>query len=97
VTAQVSEALNLLSALKTPAEEVMAATGQQQLPPPEELGAKTQGKYTASLYLLDSGDAYAAEFHEIEGRLILRYDAQNHRWECSHEGMNPDDVPSPCR
>ena len=44
---KVSEAVNLLGGLKTPAEEYMSSKGITYVPPIASVGGKTKGKYTS--------------------------------------------------
>jgi Tfp pilus assembly major pilin PilA len=95
--AKVSEGVSLLGDIKAPATEFFANYGR--LPEVEEIGAVTSGKYSQNLQLLHTQNGYSIEFEDpaISGKLILFYDAQNHTWICTHDGINEKYLPSNCR
>ncbi len=94
---KVAEGVGLLAGLKTPAEEFLGATGR--LPTIEEAGARSSGKYTSHIYLLEDGKGYAAEFYasELAGRVLLMYDFDNKFWTCSGDEMESRYLPTACR
>lgn len=95
--AKVSEGIQLLGGLKTPAEEYLASKGQ--LPEVSEITEKNSGKYTKRIWLLESGDGYGAEFNDpdIRGTLKLLYDKETNKWRCTHEGMQERYLPAVCK
>jgi type IV pilus assembly protein PilA len=97
--AKVSEGVQLLGGLKTPAEEYMASKGVAALPSLASLGAKTAGKYVSDITLVGT-DTYAADFADtnIPGLLYLVYDFTAQTWTCTHDGnMDVGQLPSNCK
>jgi len=95
--AKVSEGIQLLGGLKTPAEEYLASKGH--LPEISEITEKTSGKYVKRIWLLESGDGYGAEFHDpdLSGTLKLLYDKEKMVWHCTHKGMQERYLPIVCK
>ena len=95
--AKVSEGMQLLGGMKTPAEEFFAAKGR--LPTPKEISAKTSGKYAINLHLLDNKKGYGVEFNDpaITGTLKIVFDKKTKQWQCGHEEMNERYLPTICR
>jgi TM2 domain-containing membrane protein YozV/type II secretory pathway pseudopilin PulG len=101
---KVSEAIQLLGGLKTPAEEYMASKGE--FPPTiDVLSDKTSGKYTASLESNPEEfyfEATMSKEDSILGGKILRliYHPDSKRWSCSAaypNGIPQKFLPSICR
>lgn len=83
--AKVSEALNLLGGLKTPALEFYASKGL--FPTVEEMEAVTQGKYVESI-IFEPPMTYTATFGVNAGNQLaeeivsLTYDTETQMWQC---------------
>ena len=102
--AKVSEGVQLVGGLKTPAEELIASVGIgttapaiSAFPPPKSMGAKTEGKYVASVAA--SGWTYYATFRDtdLSGSLVLSYDTAGKTWTCGHKSMPLAYLPTNCK
>ena len=102
---KVSEGLNLVGGLKTPAEEFMGSEGfNDHVPVIASLGGKTSGKYT-SLISKHGSDAmcYLAIFKDqslspdANTGLTLCLNTTRGEWDCKHTGMETAYLPSNCR
>ena len=88
---KVSEAVNLLGGLKTPAEEYMATKGTTQVPMISSIGGKTRGKYTSivsNLGATDGNGYYAIMIDQNisstadKNAVSLTYETQGKIWTC---------------
>jgi len=95
--AKIAEGVGLLAGLKTPAEEFLAAKGR--LPTVEEVGGRSNGKYTRRIYLLEDGNGYAAEFRDskLGGRVLLQLNIDTMKWSCSGDRIDSKFLPARCR
>lgn len=94
---KVAEGLGLLTGLKTPAEEWFLK--YKRFPSVASLGGKTGGRYTTNIQLEDKF-SYSARFLDpkITGKLVLSYNPENGRWDCSKSTNIPEkDLPSNCQ
>ncbi|OUD12142.1 pilin [Thioflexithrix psekupsensis] len=96
--AKVSEGVQLLGGLKTPAEEFMASKGTAELPAIGSIGGKTAGKYVNAVTKVDAL-TYGATFADpkVVGQLQLKYDLTKKTWTCTHAGMEVGMLPSNCK
>ena len=104
---KVSEAVNLLGGLKTPAEEYMATKGTTSVPLISSIGGKTKGKYTSVVGIMPiaSANGYSAVMIDLNispngtESVRLSYETQGKIWTC-YLGGNPiagEYVPSSCK
>ncbi len=96
--AMVSEGVQLLGGLKTPAEEYLGSN--PSLPAIATIGGKTGGKYTTNVTLISDSSGYEVEFRSstnIAGKLQLKYDTSAKTWTCTNSGMNIAYLPSNCK
>ncbi len=101
---QVTEAILLLSSLKTPAEEYYH---QNNAFPPsvDSIKGKTSGKYTANIISNPDGFYFEAtiksEFSQIGGKTVrLTYNPNSSTWTCGPgypQGVDNKFLPSNCR
>ena len=88
---KVSEAVNLLGGLKTPAEEYMSSVGVPKVPAIASVGGKTSGKYTSLVERMTwvAGDATANGYYaimrgtDIPGGINLNYNSVTRNWTCT--------------
>ncbi|WP_353313720.1 pilin [Candidatus Albibeggiatoa sp. nov. NOAA] len=106
--AKVSEGVNLLGGLKTPTEEWIGSKGSW--PKIASIGGKTGGKYTTKIGAVGAGTGvaaqndittfgYSASFIDtaITGNLRLMYNAAQKTWQCTHETMPIEYLPTACK
>lgn len=96
--AMVSEGVQLLGGLKTPAEEYLGSN--PNLPAIATIGGKTGGKYTTNVALISDSSGYEVEFRSstnIAGKLQLTYSTATRSWTCTNNGMNVAYLPSNCK
>ena len=99
---KVTEALNLLGGLKTPAEEYFGA--KDAWPRLSDMGAKTGGKYATAVAQYTNGTdvatfgelGYSASVYKSIGSIGLIYHSTKKRWTCMKLTMEPAYAPSSC-
>jgi len=96
---QVAKALSLLNKFAKRANEYFAVLGT--LPTTQEIEEIWGLKSSDGLHirLLETKDGYYTLFEKpaISGRLILRGNANNRRWTCTHDGMLEKYLPEACK
>ena len=106
---KVSEALNLMAGLKTPAEEWMASTGTTHVPAIATIEGKSAGKYVSAItadvasttvtYL----GAYRASMKDLSitptaASDFIRLELRSGIWNCTYEGAVPTKyLPTQCK
>ena len=104
---KVSEAVNLLGGLKTPAEEFMSSKGYTYVPDIGSIGGKTKGKYTSVVGNMTSTNAWSGGYSAImiDGNISttaaesvkLSYELDGGIWTCYEGGISPEYLPSSCK
>lgn len=94
---KVTEGINLLGGLKTPAEEYYADKGTW--PEITSIGGKTGGNYATKIAKVNNKTAYQASFDDnaIKGYLVLEYSTSSQNWTCGYDGMLTKHLPSSCK
>lgn len=94
---QITEALNLLSGLKVPAEEWFTDHAAWTSNIDVQLGGKTSGKYVDKIVV--NGYGFDATFKDsnIKGVLSLVFNSAQRTWTCKSSTINPAYLPSNCK
>jgi type IV pilus assembly protein PilA len=91
---KVTEAVQLLGGLKTPAEEYMASLGTKTVPSNlTDLGGKTSGKYTSKVSRSTTKNGYQAQLKDLTVSpttadvVELVYSGTSQNWICTYNGI----------
>ncbi|MEY3219209.1 MAG: hypothetical protein RIT27_566 [Pseudomonadota bacterium] len=95
--AQISEALNLLSGLKVPAQEWFTDHATWTSDISVQLGGRTTGKYVDKIVI--NGYGFDATFKDpnIKGSLSLVFNSALRTWSCKSTNINLAYLPPNCK
>lgn len=94
---QVTEAVNLLTGLKIPAQEWFTDHAAWPTDINVQLGGKTSGKYVDKIII--NGYGFDATFKDpkLQGSLSLVFNSASRIWNCKSTNMNPAYLPANCK